>query len=96
MPLTIGLIYDCKEDYLAAGSLPEDVLEFDPEETIAGLAAVRGLIAGCNDHLAVFHQHQIIISDDPDCQAGFDHLNLASTGSNGVLHGNHTGWRTPE
>jgi len=39
MPLTIGLIYDCKEDYLAAGFLPEDVLEFDPEETIAGLAA---------------------------------------------------------
>ena len=30
MPLTIGLVYDCKEDYLAAGFLPEDVLEFDP------------------------------------------------------------------
>ena len=39
MPLTIGLVYDCKEDYLAAGFLPEDVLEFDPEETIASLAA---------------------------------------------------------
>ena len=39
MPLTIGLIYDCKEDYLAAGFLPEDVLEFDPEETIAAIAA---------------------------------------------------------
>jgi phosphoribosylamine---glycine ligase len=39
MPLTIGLVYDCKEDYLAAGFSPEDVLEFDPEETIAGIAA---------------------------------------------------------
>jgi D-alanine-D-alanine ligase len=38
MPLSIGLIYDCKEDYLAAGFLPEEVLEFDPEETIAGIA----------------------------------------------------------
>lgn len=38
MPLTIGLVYDCKEDYLAAGSLPEEVMEFDPQETIAGIA----------------------------------------------------------
>ncbi len=40
MPLTIGLIYDSKENYLAAGFLPEDVLEFDPEETIGSIAVV--------------------------------------------------------
>ena len=38
-PLRIGLCYDLKPDYLAAGFAPEDVMEFDEEETIAFLAA---------------------------------------------------------
>ncbi len=37
--LRIGLCYDLKPDYLAAGFAPEDVMEFDEEETIASLAA---------------------------------------------------------
>ncbi len=37
MGLTIGLCYDLKEDYLKAGFAPEDVLEFDGEDTVAGL-----------------------------------------------------------
>lgn len=37
--LRIGLCYDLKEDYLAAGFSPEQVMEFDEEETVAGLAA---------------------------------------------------------
>ena len=37
--LRIGLCYDLKPDYLAAGFAPEDVMEFDEEETIAFLAA---------------------------------------------------------
>jgi D-alanine-D-alanine ligase len=37
MGLSIGLCYDLKEDYLEAGSAPEDVLEFDSEDTIIGL-----------------------------------------------------------
>lgn len=36
-PLHIALCYDLKPDYLAAGFSPEDVLEFDEEETIAAL-----------------------------------------------------------
>jgi len=44
MGLTIGLCYDLKEDYLAAGFTPEDVLEFDSEDTVGGLAdALVGL-----------------------------------------------------
>lgn len=37
--LTIGLCYDLKDDYLAAGFAPHDVMEFDEEDTIAGLDA---------------------------------------------------------
>jgi D-alanine-D-alanine ligase len=37
MALTVGLCYDLKEDYLAAGFSPEAVLEFDSEDTVAGL-----------------------------------------------------------
>jgi D-alanine-D-alanine ligase len=33
----IGLVYDRKEDYLALGFSAEDVMEFDGEDTIAGL-----------------------------------------------------------
>jgi D-alanine-D-alanine ligase len=38
MPLSVGLCYDHKEEYLAAGFLPVQVMEFDDEETISGLA----------------------------------------------------------
>ncbi|MEW6338337.1 MAG: D-alanine--D-alanine ligase [Acidobacteriota bacterium] len=38
MPLSIGLVYDLKEDYLRAGLSPEQVMEFDSEETITGIA----------------------------------------------------------
>lgn len=38
-PLRIGLCYDLKADYLAAGFTAEQVMEFDDEETVAGLAA---------------------------------------------------------
>ena len=37
--LRIGLCYDLKGDYLAAGFSPEEVMEFDEEETIAALEA---------------------------------------------------------
>ena len=37
--LRIGLCYDLKGDYLAAGFSPEAVMEFDDEETIAALAS---------------------------------------------------------
>jgi D-alanine-D-alanine ligase len=37
-PLHIALCYDLKSDYLAAGFSPEEVLEFDEEETVAALA----------------------------------------------------------
>ena len=37
MGLSIGLCYDLKDDYLRDGFSPEDVLEFDSEETVAGL-----------------------------------------------------------
>ncbi len=37
-PLRVGLAYDLKSDYLAAGFAPHEVMEFDEEETIAGLA----------------------------------------------------------
>jgi D-alanine-D-alanine ligase len=46
-PLRIGLCYDLKEDYLAAGFSPEQVMEFDEEETVAGLAA--GIAANGHD-----------------------------------------------
>jgi D-alanine-D-alanine ligase len=35
--MNIGLTYDLRDDYLAAGFGPEEVAEFDTEETIAGL-----------------------------------------------------------
>ena len=42
-PLHLALCYDLKSDYLAAGFSPEDVMEFDEEETVAALAeALRG------------------------------------------------------
>jgi D-alanine-D-alanine ligase len=37
MSLSIGLVYDLKEDYLKAGLSPEQVMEFDSEETIVGI-----------------------------------------------------------
>jgi D-alanine-D-alanine ligase len=37
--LRIALVYDCKEDYLAAGAAPHEVMEFDSRETIDALAA---------------------------------------------------------
>lgn len=43
-PLRIGLCYDLKSDYLAAGFAPHEVMEFDEEDTVAGIAeALRGL-----------------------------------------------------
>jgi D-alanine-D-alanine ligase len=41
--LRVGLCYDLKSDYLAAGFAPHDVMEFDEEDTIAGIA---GALAG--------------------------------------------------
>jgi D-alanine-D-alanine ligase len=37
-PLSIGLAYDLKSDYLAAGFSPEAVMEFDDEATVDALA----------------------------------------------------------
>ncbi|HEX9944000.1 MAG TPA: D-alanine--D-alanine ligase [Thermoanaerobaculia bacterium] len=37
-PLRIALCYDLKPDYLAAGFSPEDVMEFDEQETVDSLA----------------------------------------------------------
>ena len=42
MPLTVGLCYDLKEDYLAAGLSADEVLEFDTEDTVAGLEGALG------------------------------------------------------
>jgi D-alanine-D-alanine ligase len=42
-PLALALVYDRKEDYLAAGFSPADVMELDSEETIA---AIAGSLAG--------------------------------------------------
>lgn len=42
-PLRIGLCYDLKSDYLAAGFEPHEVMEFDEEVTIAG---VEGALSG--------------------------------------------------
>jgi len=43
-PLHLALCYDLKSDYLAAGFSPEDVMEFDEEDTVAALAeCLRGL-----------------------------------------------------
>ena len=39
MRLSIGLCYDHKDEYLAAGFSPLEVMEFDDEDTVAGLAA---------------------------------------------------------
>jgi D-alanine-D-alanine ligase len=41
-PLQIALVYDCKEEYLAAGAAPHEVMEFDSRETIDALAASLG------------------------------------------------------
>ena len=42
--MRIGLCYDLKSDYLAAGFAPHEVMEFDEEGTIAGIEeALRGL-----------------------------------------------------
>jgi D-alanine-D-alanine ligase len=41
-PLRLGLVYDCKEEYLAAGASPHEVMEFDSRETIDALAASLG------------------------------------------------------
>ena len=38
-PLQLGLVYDCKEEYLAAGAAPHEVMEFDSRQTIDALAA---------------------------------------------------------
>jgi D-alanine-D-alanine ligase len=37
MGLSVGLCFDLKDDYLRAGFAVEDVLEFDTEDTVAGL-----------------------------------------------------------
>ncbi|HUK14285.1 MAG TPA: hypothetical protein VLW17_13385 [Thermoanaerobaculaceae bacterium] len=37
MALRIGLVYDLKDDYLRAGFSPEAVMEFDSEDTVAGI-----------------------------------------------------------
>jgi D-alanine-D-alanine ligase len=43
-PLRMGLCYDLKADYLAAGFAPHEVMEFDEEATVAGVEqALRGL-----------------------------------------------------
>lgn len=43
-PLRIGICYDLKSDHLAEGLAPHEVLEFDEEETIAGIErALRDL-----------------------------------------------------
>lgn len=41
-PLHLALCYDLKPDYLAAGFSPEDVMEFDEEDTVAALAGTLG------------------------------------------------------
>jgi D-alanine-D-alanine ligase len=42
--MRIGLCYDLKSDYLAAGFAPHEVMEFDEEATVAGIEeALRGL-----------------------------------------------------
>jgi D-alanine-D-alanine ligase len=44
MGLSVGLCFDLKDDYLRAGFAPDEVLEFDSEETVAGLeTALRTL-----------------------------------------------------
>jgi D-alanine-D-alanine ligase len=40
--ISIGLCYDSKEEYLAAGHSPLDVMEFDDEGVISGLEGVLG------------------------------------------------------
>ncbi|MFH1177711.1 MAG: D-alanine--D-alanine ligase [Acidobacteriota bacterium] len=39
MSLHVGFVYDGKEDYLAAGFSAADVMEFDGEDTVSGIAA---------------------------------------------------------
>jgi D-alanine-D-alanine ligase len=42
-PLHMGLCYDLKTDYLAAGFAPHEVMEFDEEDTVAGIEeSLRG------------------------------------------------------
>jgi D-alanine-D-alanine ligase len=51
MGLSIGLTYDLKDDYLKAGHSPEDVLEFDTEETVAGLEAAMAAIGHSTERI---------------------------------------------
>jgi D-alanine-D-alanine ligase len=39
---TLGLVYDLRDDYLAEGFTPDQVAEFDTEDTVARLAAAIG------------------------------------------------------
>jgi D-alanine-D-alanine ligase len=44
MSLTVGLVYDLRSDYLAAGCSPEEVAEFDSDETLDAIEeAIRSL-----------------------------------------------------
>jgi D-alanine-D-alanine ligase len=44
MPLNVGLVYDLRSDYIAAGFAPEAVAEFDSSETIDALeSAIQAL-----------------------------------------------------
>ena len=51
MGLSIGLCYDLKDDYLRDGFSPEDVLEFDSEETVAGLEAAMAAIGHTTERI---------------------------------------------
>jgi len=51
MALSVGLCYDLKEDYLKAGFSPEDVLEFDSEETVSGLEAAIEAIGHSSERI---------------------------------------------
>lgn len=50
-PLRIGLAYDLKDDYLAAGYSALDVMEFDDEEVITGLAGAMAELGHTVDRL---------------------------------------------
>ena len=50
-PLRIALCYDLKPDYLAAGFAPEDVMEFDEEETVAALAGALDQLGHCPERV---------------------------------------------
>ncbi|HEX3128619.1 MAG TPA: ATP-grasp domain-containing protein [Thermoanaerobaculia bacterium] len=49
--LRIGLCYDLKSDYLAAGFAPHDVMEFDEEDTIAGIAGALASLGHSVDRI---------------------------------------------